>query len=472
MDEKPDYAAVKRSLDAVSPSFCLAKWLQVTIHLHNGHTHSCHHPNTHKIPLEELAENPSALHNTKFKKQQRKMMLEGHRPPECEYCWNIEDLPGKHFSDRTIKSSDGWALPHLDKIKNLPFDENVNPPYLEVSFSNACNFKCSYCYPHFSSRLMNEIKEHGHYELHYPQHKLEFLRALGKTPYEKEEANPYVEAFWKWWPSLYPDLKVLRVTGGEPLLSPSTFRLLDEIIAKPNPEMELAINSNLGSAPAIIERFFEKASFITKNKLVKRLRLYTSVDSWGKQAEYIRHGLDFDYYWSNLERAVRDLPEMHTTIMCTFNNLSVPNYRKLLEGFLDLKRKHLSVENNYSFMLDIAYLQHPVHQSVLLLPKKYLEIQMQDCFRFIQDNMTDREKGLVGFSEYEKIKFGRVMEYALTGKLPDREKFLSDFYLFFSEHDRRRGTSLLEAFPELNHFWRTCKNAAEQMREQGGTVNV
>lgn len=467
MEEKPDYAKVKSELDQVSPSFCLAKWLQVTIHLHNGHTHSCHHPNTHKIPLSELAQNPSALHNTDFKKLQRQMMLEGKRPPECQYCWSIEDLPGQHFSDRTIKSSDEWAYPHLDKIKKMPWDANVNPPYVEVSFSNACNFKCSYCYPHFSSRLMNEVKEHGHYELHYPHHHLETLRAIGKFPYEQEETNPYVEGFWKWWPSLYPDLKVLRVTGGEPLLSPSTFRILDEIIAKPNPELELAINSNLGSAPAVIEKFIGKLTTIAKNKLVKRLRLYTSVDTWGAQAEYIRHGLDFKYYWSNLERVLRDLPEVHTTIMCTFNNLSVPSYRQFLEGLLELKRKHRTIQNHYTFMLDIAYLRDPVHQSVLLFPKKYLEVKLQECAKFIEENMLDDKLGTVGFSEYEKIKFGRLMEYALTVQLPDREKYLADFYLFFSEHDRRRKTSLLTAFPELNNFWKTCEEAAQQLKDSG-----
>ena len=100
------------SIDKVSNSFCLAKWLQVTLHLQNGRTHSCHHPKTHHVPIEELRDNPSALHNTKFKKEQRKMMLEGERPAECQYCWNVEDLPGSHLSDRYNKSMDTeWAFP-------------------------------------------------------------------------------------------------------------------------------------------------------------------------------------------------------------------------------------------------------------------------------------------------------------------------------------------------------------------------
>ena len=34
------------------------------------HDHSCHHPPTHKIPLDEIKANPKALHNTQYKKQQ------------------------------------------------------------------------------------------------------------------------------------------------------------------------------------------------------------------------------------------------------------------------------------------------------------------------------------------------------------------------------------------------------------------
>ena len=60
-----------KSLDDISPTFCVAKWKQTTLHLQNGHTHSCHHPGTHKVPWTELINRPSALHNTQYKMQMR-----------------------------------------------------------------------------------------------------------------------------------------------------------------------------------------------------------------------------------------------------------------------------------------------------------------------------------------------------------------------------------------------------------------
>ena len=55
--------AMKERLNKVGSGFCLAKWDQVTMHLHNGMTHSCHHPRPHKISVEEVEKNYKAIHN-------------------------------------------------------------------------------------------------------------------------------------------------------------------------------------------------------------------------------------------------------------------------------------------------------------------------------------------------------------------------------------------------------------------------
>jgi hypothetical protein len=70
---------IKNELDTVGKGFCLAKWYHVSMHLHTGQNHSCYHPTPHYTPLEEVLDNPMALHNTSFKKLQRKNMLEGGR---------------------------------------------------------------------------------------------------------------------------------------------------------------------------------------------------------------------------------------------------------------------------------------------------------------------------------------------------------------------------------------------------------
>ena len=99
-----DLTFKKQKLDPKSASFCAAKWYNATIWLGSGQTTSCHHPLPHAIDLEEIKTNPSAIHNTKEKKEHRRQMQSGQRPVGCEYCWKIEDIGRDAISDRVYKS--------------------------------------------------------------------------------------------------------------------------------------------------------------------------------------------------------------------------------------------------------------------------------------------------------------------------------------------------------------------------------
>ena len=152
--------------DKLGNSMCLAKWQQVSLHLPTGLNNSCYHPPLHQIDAEELKTNPSALHNTKHKKQQRKIMIKQERPDECSYCWTQEDMG--NLSDRHYRSGEPWAAEHFDRIMESTGDEDEIPSYVEVNFNNACNLKCSYCSPQFSSSWADEIKRFGAYPTSKP----------------------------------------------------------------------------------------------------------------------------------------------------------------------------------------------------------------------------------------------------------------------------------------------------------------
>merc|ERR1711991_133254 len=67
----------------ISPTFCFAKWYHANIYFQTGETHSCYHPAPHKIDTAPLLENPSAIHNTAQKKQERAAMMRGDQPAGC-----------------------------------------------------------------------------------------------------------------------------------------------------------------------------------------------------------------------------------------------------------------------------------------------------------------------------------------------------------------------------------------------------
>lgn len=452
IEEVKDFS---KKLNEVSPSFCLAKWLQVTLVLQNGHTHSCHHPDPHKIPLAELKLDPSALHNTSEKLLQRAKMLKGERPKECGYCWNIEDTHRGHVSDRHIKSANPWAKPHFDRVRSLPWDHKIKPTYLEVSYSNVCNFKCAYCVPHLSSAWMNEIEKFGPYPIDQGNNSITDPWAKEMSPIPPSLPNPYVEAFWKWWPEIYSGLEVFRVTGGEPLLTPNTFRMLDFVNENPNPKMQLAVNSNLGVPRSLVENFARKVNQILNEKKVGEFVLYTSLDTWGAQAEYIRYGMKFNAFLENIRFMLKEVPKLRLTITTTFNALSVENFSSMLLGVLDLKGEFGNTDSWPRVTLDISYLRNPIHMSANILTSDFQD-KVKDSIDYMYSHK--KENSPRTFSEFECGKLKRILDWM---KVPLDESKLNktraDFYKFFTEYDERRKTNFLVTFPEMKPFWELCK---------------
>ena len=451
---------VKKKLNEVGIGMCLAKWTQTTIHLGLGHTHSCHHPRTHVIPIEEIKKNPTALHNTSYKKDLRKQMLEGKRPEECNYCWNIEDLNSdSDYSDRILKSAESWSLPYFDKVLAAGYSENFNPKYVEISFSNVCNFKCSYCMPSVSSQWMEEIERHGGYPTSTLYNNIEWVKKQDKMPIPHRVENPYVEAFWKWWPDLYKEVEHFRITGGEPLLDKNTFKILDYVIENPNPNLELSINSNLNVPKELFDKFIEKIKIISSEKLVKKFTLYTSCESKGMSAEYIRFGLNYKEWESNFITYLIHVPHSHIVNMATYNALSVTTFKSFLEDILKFKQLAHALKREVN--LDIPYLNNPPHQNIKILTEEYLKY-FNEQVDFMEKNSYDFNAKPWGFKDIEIHKMTRIRDMFLTNLTAEltSQDYINrkDFAIFVDEHDKRRGTNFLEAFPEMFDFYNLCKS--------------
>ena len=457
-----NFKDTKDLLDDVGCGFCLAKWTQVTMHLGIGLTHSCHHPAQHKIPISEIKRDPSALHNTLYKKRQRKEMLEGNKPKECGYCWNIEDN-SSNFSDRVFKSSEQWSMPHFNEIKELNWRENFNPRYVEVSFSNTCNFKCAYCGPQYSSKWVEEIEKYGGYKTSTNYNNIEELELKKEMPYKHSEHNPYLESFWEWWPNLYKDLHTFRITGGEPLLAKDTFKVLEYIQTnwEQNPNLSLAINSNLGVPDNLIDKFIEIAEDLCNNNKIKELIIFTSVEAKDKQAEYVRFGLDYEKFWNNVDKILTKLPKVTINVMATFNALSVFTYGDVIGQIFDMKKKHANDVRYWisAIQLDTSYLRWPKHLSVKILEREHKELILESAKKAFYYATPEFNHENVGFSDVEVQKIKRIYDYSIAeDETFDVEQNRKDFVSFVDEYDERRGTNFILTFPELKNFYYDVKN--------------
>ena len=447
---EPTSSYIKRVLNSKSKSFCGAKWYNATIWLGQGVNSSCHHPPPHPIDQNEIKTNYKAIHNTKYKKLVRKQMLEGIRPSECEYCWKIEDNNINNISDRFHKSA-VYTEKELRDITKLKWNEDVDLLTLEIAFDNNCNFACSYCNPTCSTTWSKDIKTHGAYD------SLQGADDVGLTfaqtgewalPHgSKNENNPYVEAFWKWWDAdLCTTLKELRVTGGEPTVSNNFWKLLDWWKEHKECQVILAINSNLGFKFDICDKLVKASHYINT------CHIYTSNESYGKHAEYIRDGLVWDLWTDNLNIIAKHSRIKLIHIMFTINALCLASITKLIEYIFTFQETYKDIKIDMSFNI----LRWPSFQSITTLPKYLVEQKIKELEEFIEHNsqppyfkeglkshQVDRLTTLINYLKNEVEGFDGAT---------DLTKRQQNFKAFYTQYDQRRNKSFIDTFadwPEL-----------------------
>lgn len=444
LDNETDLEYKRRVIDIKSESFCGAKWYNATIWLGSGMTTSCHHPLPHKVSVEEVEANPKALHNTYLKKKERAMMQRGERPAGCEYCWKIEDIGRDNVSDRVYKTVI-YTDEELDHAYNTPASQDVDLRTLEIAFDRTCQFACSYCNPAFSSTWVRDLKQHGPYTGLVSDGRNHFTHTHDSSQlYTINDRNPYVDAFFQWWESdLHRTLDELRITGGEPLMSGYTWRLIDWF--KNNPgrsHTRLAINSNLGMEPDVLQRLLDSCQGI-------KLDIYTSNESLGGHAEYIRDGLDWHQWYDNMCMLMNSGRLRGLHVMCTINALcleSLPEFLTMLMAWKQTQGRDFP-----SFTLNI--LRFPSFQSPLVLPDD-IRTKHRDRLQAWLDQWSNDTM----LHEHERNHVQRLIDYLDVVKTPHSDAFEmpklhNDFRKFYEQYDQRRNKDFKTSFPGLADWY-------------------
>ena len=447
LNNETDLEYKRRVIDIKSESFCGAKWYNATIWLGSGQTTSCHHPLPHAIDAEAIKRNPKAIHNTQKKMMEREMMQKGERPSGCEYCWKIEDIGRDNISDRVYKTVI-YTDKELETAYVEPASSDVDLRTLEIAFDRTCNFGCSYCNPAFSSTWVKDIDTNGPFTGLTSDGRNHFTHSHGSSQlYKFGEYNPYVEAFFKWWETdLHRSLLELRLTGGEPLMSGDTWKLLEWFKNndnRVNPDMRFAMNSNLGAKDDLIDRLIDASHSL------KHFHLYTSNEAVGIQSEYIRDGLVWDKWTSNVDKVLErgNIEGFH--MMCTINALCLDSLPEFLDRCLEWK--DLCGKDYPTFSLNI--LRFPSFQSPLVLPD---EIRNQYKLR-LQAWFDNNSKNPL-LHQFELNQLQRLIDYLDVVKTPhmgaaEQSVLQQDFKQFYTQYDQRRNKNFTQAFPSLTEWY-------------------
>ena len=454
------------NLDAKSPSFCGSKWYNSSLWLSQGWTTSCHHNPPHPIDLEAIKTNPRALHNTPIKKQERLMMQQGLKPKNCQFCWVMEEVEPDGLSDRVWTTWGGQMSPaQLDTAFTSSAEDDYDLTYLEICFDRTCNLGCSYCAPTISTTWAKDIRKNGPYQ-NLPTDSRNHYLTTGDEMigYTFGDDNPYAEAFFKWWDSsLHKTIKQIRISGGEPMMSGHTWKLLDWLANNTSKtDCRIEMTTNLAYDHDTLNRFLDACSRISVPVWV-----YTSGEATGGKMEYVRDGLDWDIWNKNLDLVLNSGVIANTGICGTISAAAADGFTEFLYWLAERKRSApYNSNNSRSLMLSVNPVRFPTFQSIIVLP---VEMRKQYAYEITEFLKGPDINHLFATIEIDHIN--RYANYLLEVVAPHQEMQIAhttdtftgssvveeanvlalrkDFKSFFTQYDQRRGKDFVKAFPNL-----------------------
>jgi hypothetical protein len=209
--------------------------------------------------------------------------------------------------------------------------------------------------------------------------------------------------------------------------------------------LRYAINSNLVPKDEIMDKLIEYSHF------VPYMEVYTSCESFGAHAQYIRDGFDWNKWIANLTRLHTEGNIKKTHMMMTINSLCLASIVEFMDQMMEFKKIHNTVYPTMSLNI----LRFPSFQSCAMLPteirQKYKDkLQVWLDNQIAMDFRTSDGKQMLMSIEREQTQ--RLIDYLDVIKTPhknvkDIEQNRRDFKQFYAQYDVRRGKSFRDTFP-------------------------
>ena len=280
----------------------------------------------------------------------RKELLEGKKQPGCKFCYQQEKHTGQSL--RTALNS---------KYGNL-ISEDVTPEmivkYLDIRSSNLCNMACIMCGSTYSSNWYDDEKE----LFDNTSTPTKFINITKKT--EDEIINSIIS----------DDIEEVYFAGGEPLISPYHYKLVDQMISMNiSEDIRLRYNTNLSTLK------YKKIDLAERWSHFKSVEIAASIDMIGEQAELHRYGTDWKKISEHLHTVRYDIPNVSLTPQITVTALSIGYLPELLAYFID----ELEFINEDKIYFNMALWPEKLNPQVL--PKSIKELYTNKLQSFLDN---------------------------------------------------------------------------------------
>jgi sulfatase maturation enzyme AslB (radical SAM superfamily) len=366
----------------------------------------------------------------------RKQLLNGERPNECEPCFNLEDQGVESLRQRHTKGLIPEARINLypNALDNLREDYSMpfEIPTMELKLNNLCNLKCRMCHP-MDSTSWNDWREIKQF---YKNENNIMYDIIEEHNLEK---NPFLDKFQddpKWWSDLeklLPFFRRVEFAGGEPLMDPQHYRILDMLMPYGDQiEIKYATNlSMLGKGIRTIWEYWPK---------FKSIAINVSIDGFEDSYEYIRGNASWEVLIDNIKQ-VQSISNINRIVGAVTVQVSNILYLdKICRYFLD----------ELGIIFHTHRVEYPKVLSAQVIPN---ELKIEAISR-----LEDIKKDVPNFKLVKKHPM--LLEYTL-GQLQDNINYLTardqsekwgDCVEFNHILDKTRSQCFEEVTPEFKKY--------------------
>lgn len=327
---------------------CLAPWMSI----HNwpdGNVYPCCLWDSGD-PIGNVNEQPlKEIWNADKLKDARVKMLNGEKVSSCSRCYLLESTGDSSYRQRINKEHAQYDhyLDRTNKDGSLNF---MNFHLWDLRISNFCNFKCRSCGAGLSSSWHKDAVE---LEL-TPKDSKALININDKTDFLKQIENHY------------DCVDEIYFAGGEPLIMPEHYTILNELIERKKTDTAIRYSTNFSKLT------FKGTHIFDYWKKFDNLELFISIDGVGKVGEYVRSGYN-DKEFENNVKAFKEsgLKFKHYGYAVTYGVLNYLHLFDLVLDFIDrdfIDKTKPRDGNRTVFFSPISY---PTHYDCKFLPIRF-----------------------------------------------------------------------------------------------------
>lgn len=402
-----------------SESFCMAPWM--SIHTWpNGNVYPCCLWDS-SAPIGNLnTDSIEKIWNSDKLKDTRLKMLNNQRVKECKRCYQLSE---NSYKDR-INDIHGHTFDTVLSTKEDGSVGEIKFTLWDIRISNFCNFKCRSCGPTLSSSWHNDT------QILYPGYD---VKKPIITIDDKDNFMNTLEPHFKYVDEIY-------FAGGEPLIMPEHYEILDKLIEKNQLTTNIRYSTNFSMLTYKGKHIFDYW------KMFPNLDLFVSVDGVGKIGEYVRKGFKTDLFTQNVKDFFEsNIPHKSFGYIVTYGSLNYLHLFDLIVYFINNGLLNKNQNEKFFKQIEFTPITDPSHYDCSFLPNEYkmeFNEKLQSFPKILNDLGLDTHNinyimkkltSVKNFSDKNKYNKNKIDELLrITNSLDNirNENFLDTFTYF------------------------------------------